>query len=316
MYTGYLTDVNGIKVGHSMDEDALTGVTVILLPEETIAGVDVRGGAPGTRETDLLRPENLVKNVHGIVLSGGSAFGLDSASGAMKYLEENKIGLDVGVAKVPIVPAAVIFDLGCGSPNVRPDLQMGYEACVNACDKEYRQGNIGAGIGATVGKVLGNDYAMKSGLGSASIRVGDLVVSALTVCNAFGDVYDYEGHVQIAGCFDRETKEFKNTLEVMKSSFTNLNNTNTTISVVATNGIFDKSQCTKISAMAHNGYANSIYPVHTLADGDTIFTVATGEVQADVNLVGALASKVIARAVANSIYGTKGLGGFIGHDDL
>lgn len=316
MYTGYLTDVKGIRVGHSMDEDALTGVTVILLPEETTAGVDVRGGAPGTRETDLLRPENLVKYVHGIVLSGGSAFGLDSASGAMKYLEENSIGLDVGVAKVPIVPAAVIFDLGCGNPDVRPDLQMGYDACMNASTGEVRQGNIGAGIGATVGKILGNDYAMKSGLGSASIKVGDLVVSAITICNAFGDVFDYERNEHIAGCFDIKTKEFKNTLEVMKSGFVNSNNTNTTISVVATNGIFDKAQCTKISAMAHNGYANSIYPVHTLADGDTIFTASTGEVEADVNLVGALASKVIARAVANSIYNTKGLGGFVGHENL
>ncbi|QQK08813.1 P1 family peptidase [Miniphocaeibacter halophilus] len=320
MYSGYLTDIKGIKVGHYSDYENLTGVTVILPPEKTVCGVDVRGGAPGTRETDLLKPENFVENIHGLVLSGGSAYGLDSASGVMKYLEEKNIGLDVGVGKVPIVPAAVIFDLACGNPKIRPNLEMGYSACENASEKENRQGNIGGGTGATVGKILGMDFTMKSGLGSATIKAGELVVSALTICNAFGDIFDYEKNVQIAGCYDKNTKKFKNTMEIYKEvvnqgvGFSKM--TNTTISVVATNGIFNKAECMKISSMAHNGYGNSIFPVHTLNDGDTIFTLATGEIKTDVSLVGALASQAIARAVANSIYAAKSVKGFISYNDL
>lgn len=320
MYSGYLTDIKGIKVGHFSDRENLTGVTVILPPEGTVAGVDVRGGAPGTRETDLLKPENMVQNIHGLVLSGGSAYGLDSASGVMKYLEEEDIGLNVGVGIVPIVPAAVIFDLACGNPKVRPNLEMGYKACENATEIENRQGNIGGGTGATVGKILGNEFAMKSGLGSATIRSGDLIVSALTICNAFGDIFDYEKNIQIAGCYDRENKKFKNTMEIYKKIVGDgvgfSKNTNTTISVVATNGKFNKAECMKISSMAHNGYGNSIFPVHTLNDGDTIFTLATGEVDSDVSLVGAIASQVVARAVANSVYSSKTTGGFISYNDI
>lgn len=318
MYSGYITDVEGIRVGHAQDLNAPTGVSVILTPEKTTCGVDVRGGGPGTRETDLLRPENLVNYVHAVVLSGGSAYGLDSASGAMKYLEENDIGLDVGVGIVPIVPAAVIFDLGCGNPKIRPDKNMGYLACENATFTENRQGNIGAGAGATVGKIKGEKFAMKSGIGSATIRVGELVISALTVCNAFGDIFDYEAHRQIAGCYDREAREFQSSIEILKNIDVNVFNEgkNTTISVVATNGIFDKAQCQKISSMAHNGYGNSIFPVHTMNDGDTIFTLATNIVKADVSLVGALASQVIARAVANSIYSARELAGFISNNEL
>ncbi|RVU54451.1 P1 family peptidase [Anaerosphaera multitolerans] len=320
MYSGYITAVNGIKVGHAQDFEALTGVTVILPPEGTVCGVDVRGGAPGTRETDLLRPENFVSNVNAILLAGGSAFGLDAAGGVMKYLEDNGIGLDTGVAKIPIVPASVIFDLICGSSNVRPDFEMGYRACEEATINEKRQGLVGAGTGATVGKILGKDYAMKSGLGSATIRVGELVVSALTVCNAFGDIFDHERKIKIAGCYDYKNKEFKSTIEILKnmgSDFSAFNQgKNTTISVVATNGTFNKSECKKISSMAHNGYGNSIFPVHTMSDGDTIFTLATGEIPADVSLVGALASQVIGRAVANSIYYSQSKGGFISNSDL
>lgn len=320
MYEGYLTDIKGVKVGHFTDMENLTGVTVILPPEGTVGGVDVRGGAPGTRETDLFKPENMVQNIHGLVLSGGSAYGLDSASGVMKYLEEENIGLDVGVGVVPIVPAAVIFDLACGNPKVRPNLEMGYIACENARENENRQGNIGGGTGATVGKILGNEFAMKSGLGSATIKSGDLIVSALTICNAFGDIYDYEKNIQIAGCYDRNSKEFKNTLEVYKKIVGNgvgfSRNTNTTISVVATNGKFNKAECMKISSMAHNGYGNSIFPVHTLNDGDTIFTLATGEIESDVSLVGAIASQVIGRSVANAIYSSNTVGDFISYRDL
>lgn len=320
MYLGYLTDVKGVEVGHFEDLEALTGVTVVLPPEGSVCGVDVRGGAPGTRETDLLRPENFVNNVHGVLLAGGSAFGLDAAGGVMKYLEEKDIGLDVGVGKVPIVPGAVIFDLACGDAKVRPDSNMGYRACEKASREENRQGIVGAGAGATVGKILGNDFAMKSGLGSATIKSGDLVVAALTICNAFGDIFDFEKHIQIAGCYDRINREFMNTIEIykdMNSDYSAFNQgKNTTISVVATNGIFNKAECMKISSMAHNGYANSIFPVHTLSDGDTIFTLATGEVKSDVSLVGSLASQAIARAVANSIYSSKSTGGFLANVDL
>lgn len=303
MYKGYLSDVEGIKVGHAQDLEAKTGVTVILPPRGNTASVDVRGGAPGTRETDLLRPENAVSEVHAIVLSGGSAYGLAASTGVMRALEKDGMGFDVGVGIVPIVPQAVLFDLAYGDPGIRPDEKMGIEAYRAASESIHLQGSIGAGCGATVGKALGMDYAMKSGLGSASIKVGQIMVSALVAVNAFGDIFDAETGEQIAGL--RKDGHFPGVMSVLgdvKSDFSSLEGQNTTIGLVATNAIFNKTQLRKIASMAHNGYARSIYPVHTLLDGDTIFTLATNQVEADINFVGALASKVMSRAISNAIW--------------
>ncbi|MDO5713059.1 MAG: P1 family peptidase [Tissierellia bacterium] len=312
---GYLTDVPGIKVGHS--EKVSTGVTVVLPPKGSTCGVDVRGGAPGTRETDLLRPENFVDKVHGLILAGGSAYGLNAATGVMEYLEEKGIGLDVDVGIVPIVPGAVIFDLICGDPKIRPDHQLGYLACENASTEENRRGLVGAGIGATIGKILGPEYAMKSGIGSASVQVGDLVVGAITVLNAFGDIY--KNGTQIAGVYDRENKKLLNTMEIYPhhSDYNAFSSgKNTTITIVATNGKFDKAGCQKISSMAHNGYGRAIYPVHTMFDGDTIFTVSTNEVRGDLSYVGALASKVVEDAIIDAVYAAKSFCGFPAMEDV
>ena len=222
MYPGYVTDVKGIKVGHSQSEEGMTGCTVIICEEGATGGVDVRGSAPGTRETDLFRADKMVDKVHAVVLSGGSAFGLDAASGVMKYLEENNVGFDVGVTKVPIVSSAVIFDLNIGNYRIRPDFNMGYNAAKTANENEMAQGNVGCGMGATVGKILGPDNAMKSGLGSASIRVGELIVSAIVSVNSFGDVYDYKTGEQIAGVYDYDSNKLLNTINIIKDHISEL----------------------------------------------------------------------------------------------
>lgn len=307
MYKGYLTDIEGIKVGHFHSDVGMTGCSVIICEEGASMGVDVRGGAPGTRETDLFKGENLVDKIHAVVLAGGSAFGLEAASGVMNYLEENNIGFDVGVTKVPIVGSAVIFDLNIGDYKVRPNLAMGYEAAKNACYSEKRQGNVGAGMGATVGKILGEKYSMKAGLGSATIEVGDLKVSALVVVNSFGDIFDLETNKQLAGVYDYENKTLLNTYNIMQKGLKDIafSNQNTTIGVVATNAIINKNQANKISQMAHNGLAKSINPIHTMVDGDTIFTMGTNRVTADINLIGAMASEAMARAVNNGVRNAK-----------
>ncbi|WP_066507121.1 P1 family peptidase [Abyssisolibacter fermentans] len=303
MYNGYLTDVKGIKVGHAQSDQGITGCTVIICPEGAVAGVDVRGSAPGTRETDLLKPENLVDKIHGIALAGGSAYGLDCASGMMKYLEDNDIGFDVGVTKVPIVCGAVIFDLLIGDYTIRPDYDMGYEACKNASYDENRQGCIGGGTGATVGKILGANNAMKSGLGSVSINVGDLWVAALIITNSFGDVFDFESGKILAGVYDYKENRQLNTYNIMKKNkqLQGFSMKNTTIGVVATNAKLNKAQANKIAQMAHNGLARTINPIHTMFDGDTIFSIATGKVEADINLIGTMGAEAVAKAVNNSI---------------
>ncbi|RKD33938.1 P1 family peptidase [Thermohalobacter berrensis] len=307
MYSGYITDVPGIKVGHEQNTEAMTGCTVIMCEEGAIAGVDVRGSAPGTRETDLLASEKLIDRVHAVVLSGGSAFGLDAASGVMKYLEDNDIGFDVGVTKVPIVCSAVLFDLNIGNHRIRPDFNMGYNACLNAKDKEKGQGNIGAGTGATVGKILGPKHAMKSGLGSASINIGELWVGAIIAVNSFGDVYDYKNNELLAGAFDRKNNRLVNSYELMKKEgkVSGFPGQNTTIGVVATNGKLTKPQANKVAQMAQNGLAKSINPIHTMFDGDTIFALSTGKVKTDVNLIGTLASEVVSMAIVNAIKSAK-----------
>ncbi|WFA07718.1 P1 family peptidase [Tissierella sp. Yu-01] len=308
MYPGYITDVEGIKVGHSQSEEGMTGCTVIICEEGATGGVDVRGSAPGTRETDLFKSDKMVDKVHAVVLSGGSAFGLDAASGVMKYLEENHVGFDVGVTKVPIVASAVIFDLNIGDYKIRPDFNMGYSAAKFANENERAQGNIGCGMGATVGKILGPDNAMKSGLGSASIRVGELIVSALVSVNSFGDIYDYKTGEQIAGVYDYKNNKLLNTISVIKGEEVDLNfpMRNTTIGVIVTNAILTKAEGNKVSQMAHNGYARSINPVHTMLDGDTIFTMATNKIISDVNIVGTLAAEVMSMAITNAVINASG----------
>ena len=319
MKTIQFTDIDGIKVGNAEDLEAGTGCTVIISEEGATAGVDVRGGSPGTRETDLLNPQNLVDKIHAVVLSGGSAFGLDAASGVMKYLEERNIGFDVQVTKVPIVCSAVLFDLVVGDYKIRPNLEMGYRACVNATDKECPSGNIGAGTGATVGKFLGTNRAMKGGLGSFAIQVGDLKVGALVAVNCLRDIIDPETGEILAGLLDEEGKTLVGTENILIQKYNekkNIFSGNTTIGVVATNGIFTKSEANKLASMAHNGYARSIRPAHTIFDGDTIFTMATGKVEADINVVGALAAKTMERAVINAIKSVDSVYGFKAYKDL
>lgn len=318
-----ITDVPGIKVGHSQDLKAATGCTVVICEEGAVTGVEVRGGAPGTRETDLLKPINLVEKVQAIYLGGGSAFGLDGASGVMKYLEERGIGFDVGLTRVPIVPGAVLFDLAVGDYRIRPNADMGYEACLNASERETRQGNIGAGTGATVGKIMGGQYCMKSGIGTASFRCQELVVGAIVAVNCFGDVIDPDTGEIIAGALTKDKKEFINTMSVLKSSPIDKDKdagshfpANTTIGIIATNARLTKSEATKIAMMTHNGLARVIIPVHTMYDGDTIFCASVGEVESDVNLVGALSAEVMARAIVKAIKNSEPLYGLLSYKNL
>lgn len=297
-----ILDVKGIKVGQVEDKEGLTGCTVIIYEDGGVCGVDVRGSAPGTRETDLLDPINMVQKVHAIVLSGGSAFGLESTCGVSRYLEEKGIGFDVGVAKVPIVTGAVLFDLGVGDPKCRPNIEMGYKACQIANNIELKQGNYGAGCGATVGKIRGSEFCTKGGIGSYSIKLDNgLVVSAIIAVNAFGDVYE-NGRV-IAGVLNDDKNDFLNTYDLMKKGVNKggFNIDNTTIGAVVTNAKLSKAECKKISQMAHNGFAKSIFPIHTPHDGDTIFTLATGEVETDITLLGSIASEVVEKSVISAI---------------
>lgn len=316
MYNNLL-DVKGLKVGQVEDREGLTGCTVVICEKGAVCGVDVRGGGPGTRETDLLNPINMIQKVHAVVLSGGSAFGLESTCGVSKYLEKHNIGFDVGVSKVPIVVGAVLFDLAVGSSKSRPDIEMGYKACELSSDTILKQGNFGAGCGATVGKIRGIEYAMKGGIGSHSIKLPNgLVVSALVAVNAFGDVYE-NGKV-IAGALDDEKKNILNSYELMKSGVNKggFSIDNTTIGIVATNAKLDKAQCTKISQMAHNGYAKAIFPIHTPHDGDTIFTISTGDVETDITLLGSLAAEVVEESIINAIKKADSMGKIRAYKDV
>lgn len=318
MYPGYITDVKGIKVGHCQSKEGMTGCSVIICEKGATGGVDVRGSAPGTRETDLFKAEKMVDKVHGVILSGGSAFGLDAASGVMKYLEEKGIGLDVGVTKVPIVSSAVIFDLNIGNYKIRPDFNMGYRAAENANIHNELQGNIGCGMGATVGKILGPEKAMKSGLGSATVQVGDLVVSAMVAVNSFGDIYDFKNNQQIAGVYDYDNNKLLNTVDIMKEANKEIgfNVKNTTIGIIATNAIITKAEGNKISQMGQNGFARTINPVHTMVDGDTIFTMATNEVKADINLIGTLAAEAMGKAIINGVFFAESVGRLKAYKDI
>lgn len=318
MYSGYLTDVEGIKVGHESDFDAMTGCSVVLFDDSATCGIDVRGSAPGTRETNIFEDKKTIDKVHGILLSGGSAFGLDAAGGVMKYLEEKDIGFDVKVTKVPIVPAAVIFDLQIGNAFVRPDFKMGYNAAKNASSEENRQGNIGCGTGATVSKLMGEDYLVKGGLGSASIKLNDLVVSAMVSVNCVGDVYDYKTMKQLTGPYDRKNKKMYSSVEILKNGYLEdeLANRNTTIGIVATNAKLNKAQANKIAEMSHNGYARSINPIHTSLDGDTIFACSTNKIEANIDLLGTLASEVMSMAITNAILNSRSYSEIPSYSDI
>lgn len=311
---GSITDVAGIKVGHFTDKRRPTGCTVILCEEGATGGVDVRGAAPGTRETDLLDPKNLVQQVHAIVLSGGSAFGLDTATGVVRYLEECGIGYDVGVAKVPIVPAAILFDLGVGDAKIRPDAEAGYKACKAASANAPAEGNVGAGAGATVGKMFGGKRAMKGGIGTASIKLSGLTVGAIVAVNAVGDIIDPTTGRLIAGARTVDGKKLAGTMAGIlrgESLPPMLGGTNTTIGLVATDAKLDKAQAQKVAEMAHDGLARTINPAHTMFDGDTIFAVATGKSAStktvNVTLIGALAAEAMAQAVVRAIRAAKGI---------
>ena len=299
-----IVDVPGIKVGHAEDQGARTGCTVILCEGGAVAGVDIRGGAPGSRETALLDPINMVDRVHGVLLTGGSAFGLEAANGVMQYLEEREIGFDVGVTHVPIVPASVLFDLAVGDYKIRPDSKMGYLACLNANSQEYRQGSIGAGTGATVGKIMGQSFSMEGGIGTWSIQLGDIVVGAIVAVNAFGDVVNPTDNKIIAGARNSDLNSFINTIQYMKTSPVLKQNTfmeNTTLGVIATNVALTKAEAKKVASMTHNAYARVIRPVHTQLDGDTIYTLSTGIVSADINVVGLLAMEAMEAAILQAV---------------
>jgi L-aminopeptidase/D-esterase-like protein len=314
-----ITDVQGIKVGHYTDRDAATGCTVILCEEGAVAGVDVRGAAPGTRETDALRPMSMVGKAHAVLLSGGSAFGLDSASGVMRYLEERGYGVDTGVAKVPIVPAAILFDLRLGSAEVRPGINEGYKACLDASNGPVSEGCVGAGTGATLGKILGPERMTKSGLGTASQRVGDATIGAIVAVNPFGDAVDPDTGRVIAGPRDTEKGSFLDTITIMKTCKESPSAlpTNTTIGVVATDASLDKEQVNKMAQLAHDGLARTIRPAHTMFDGDTIFALSTGKVAAvDVTIVEAIAAEVVAAAIIRAVREAEGLMGIPAARDM
>ncbi|MBP3939881.1 MAG: P1 family peptidase [Christensenellaceae bacterium] len=307
-YSGYLTDVPGILVGHYTDEENKTGCTAIICKNGAVCGSDVRGGAPGTRETDLTKPGKMVERAHCVMLSGGSAFGLAAASGAMDQLEEMGIGLDTGAAKVPIVLSAVIYDLGFGSAKVRPTAEDGKKAVLAASSTENRQGSVGAGTGATVGKALGPMHMMRSGLGSATVKTGKgTIVSAMVVCNAVGDIYDGKEillGLQKDGRFLDTEKLFMNSFDVSgllsKAEIADLTGKNTTIGVIATNAKLTKAEVNKVAEVAHNGFARAIRPVHTMNDGDTIFALATGEAEGDsVDTIAVCAQEAMRQSILN-----------------
>jgi len=313
-----ITDVGNLRVGHFTDSRRPTGCTVVLFDHATVAGVDVRGGSPGSRETDLLNPINTVQNINAILLTGGSAYGLDAAGGVMRYLEENKRGFVVGSNIVPIVPAAVLFDLSVGDGRIRPDAQAGYQACLSALADHPAEGSVGAGAGATVGHLLGMRSAMKAGIGTASISIGDtgIVVGAIVAVNPFGDVLSREtGHI-IAGSRSLDGDAFLDTMLQIQNGALLANRRegprpggNTCLGIVATNARLTKSEATKVAQMSHDGLARVISPVHTPLDGDTIFAAATGTAStpADITTIGSVAAEAVARAVERAVRSATGI---------
>jgi L-aminopeptidase/D-esterase-like protein len=314
-----LNEIDGINIGNAQSLKGQTGCTVIICKDGATAGVDVRGGSPGTRETDLLDPVNFVDRIHAVILSGGSAFGLDAAGGVMQYLEEKNVGFDVTVTKVPIVCSAVLFDLVVGDYRIRPDKSMGYEACKNSEINVCKNGNIGAGTGATIGKILGPEHSMKGGLGTYAVQVGDLKIGAVVAVNCLGDIIDPKNGKIIAGALKEDGRSFANTQQIMLNRYNekrNLFSGNTTIGTVITNGKFNKSEMNKIASMAHNGYGRTMRPAHSVFDGDTIFTMATDEVDADISTVGFLAAEVMEKAIIRAVKSAESISGRKSYKEL
>lgn len=303
---GSITRVAGIEVGHFTDTRRPTGCTVVMAREGAVAGVDVRGAAPGTRETDLLHPSNLVDKVHAIMLAGGSAWGLEAATGAVRWLEERGVGLDVAVGRLPIVPAAVLFDLLVGDMRIRPDAAAGYAACAAASSADPAEGNVGAGAGAVVGKVFGIQYAMKGGVGTASVSVDGVTVGALIACNALGDVIDPDTAQVMAGARTDDGRALRDTRRALlcgQPPQPLLAGTNTTIGVVATDAILTKAQAHRLAISAHDGLARSINPVHTMSDGDTLFSLGTGRAGKSLGMMvlATMAAEATARATVRAV---------------
>ncbi|WP_287966332.1 P1 family peptidase [Diaphorobacter sp.] len=309
---GAITDVAGIEVGHFTDPRRPTGCSVVIAREGAVAGVDVRGAAPGTRETDLLAPGNLVEQVHAIMLAGGSAWGLEAATGAVRWLEEHGVGLDVGVGRLPLVPAAVLFDLHVGDMKVRPDAAAGYAACAAATCEPPAEGNVGAGAGAVVGKMFGLQHAMKGGVGTASVTVAGVTVGALIACNAVGDVVDPDTGRPLAGARAADGLTLRDTRHALlrgEPPHPLLAGSNTTIGVIATDARLTKVQAQRLAVAGHDGLARSINPVHTMSDGDTLFTLATGHVphHPGMMVLATMAAEAVARATVRAVLAARTL---------
>lgn len=297
MYKGCITDIPSVLAGHYTDAENQTGCTVVVLPEGGVIGVDVRGSAPGTRETDLCRPMNAVQKANAILLSGGSAFGLAAADGVMRWLEARGMGFDAGEAVVPIVPAAVLYDLGVGSASVRPDAQAGFAACEAAGETPLKQGHFGAGTGATVGKADGMEFAARGGIGCASVALpGGVVVAACFAVNALGDVYSHETGKRIAGMRGSTVAD-----ALMQFATEDMAGRNTTIGIIGTNAALTKEQANKLAAMGQDGIAMCVRPAHTMFDGDTVFAFSMGSMPCSIHAVLAAGAEAAARAIVNAV---------------
>ena len=317
MKTIDIMQIEGFKVGQAQDEEGGTGCTVVLFDQFSPAGVDVRGGGPASRETPLLDTMAAATEINGILLSGGSSFGLDAAGGVMRYLEERNIGYDAGAAIVPLVCQSSLFDLAVGRRDVRPDQTMGYQACVNASRERIQEGNVGAGTGCTVGKFMGPTGAMKSGIGTYAVQQGKLKIGAIVAVNSFGNIYDIDTGEEIAG-FQRNGMiiSTEKVLWERAEKKCDLFNGNTTLGIIITNGRFQKAELNKIASMTHNGYARAIRPVHTTADGDTVYAVSVGDVESDINSVGSLSAYVMGKAIGRAVKAAKSAYGFPGVETL
>lgn len=315
-----IKEIENIKIGQAENKKAGTGCTVIVCENGAPTGLSVRGGGPASRESELLKSEANAQCIHAVVLAGGSAFGLDAAGGVMQCLEEKGIGFDVGVTKVPLVCQASLFDLTVGDTYTRPDKKMGYEACENALNGgNYQDGNFGAGTGATVGKLYGMDYCMKSGIGSYAVSIGELKVGAIVSVNALGDIYDWKNGKQIAGLLNESKTGLRSSVDEMYKKYDVIENKftgNTTIGIILTNAKFEKTRLNKIASMTHNGYARAIRPLHTSADGDSIFAMSVGDIAADMDMVGTLAADVMAEAIIRAVRSAQTEYGYISVNDL
>lgn len=313
-----IMEVGGFQIGHAQDPEAATGCTVLLCDRMSPAGLDVRGGGPASRESQILSPVSAAEGINAVLLSGGSAFGLDAAGGVQRYLEERDVGFDTGVAKVPLVSQSCLFDLGLGRKDVRPDAAMAYAACEHAAYDAPQEGNVGAGTGCSIGKYRGMERAMKSGFGTYAVQAGALKVGALVAVNALGDVYGPDGTV-LAGLLDGERTGLSSTLAELFQDVElagSLPSGNTTLGIIVTNAKLDKTLLTKVAGMTHNGYARAIRPVHTTADGDSIYAISTGDLPGDVNAVGALAAYVMERAIVRAVKTAGSAYGLVGWEEL